>query len=170
MKRIFPAVAATALAAAVAVGAPAQSVTRALPLDNLGLEHLDIIVPDPAASARFYARIFKAPLYQQPVRDTLRYFVVLGEVPADRQVCYVAIGTAGGRQPAIGNYCVLATVYDRAGMRVCFLPMKPFNDLPRTTDDPASGSVALHFRGKRHATGEHRKDLMVAWDARHGFA
>lgn len=33
------------------------------------------IVPDPAASARFYARIFKSALHQQPVRDTLRYFV-----------------------------------------------------------------------------------------------
>ena len=30
-----------------------------LPLGNLGIEHLDIVVPDPAASARFYARIFR---------------------------------------------------------------------------------------------------------------
>ena len=107
---------AAAIAAALTVGAMAQSAPKALPLDNLGLEHLDIIVPDPAASARFYSRIFKAPLHQQPVRDTLRYFVVLGDVPADRQVGYVAIGAAGQRQPAIGHYCVLAKVYDRAGM------------------------------------------------------
>jgi catechol 2,3-dioxygenase-like lactoylglutathione lyase family enzyme len=104
------------IAAALTVGAMAQSAPKALPLDNLGLEHLDIIVPDPAASARFYSRIFKAPLHRQPVRDTLRYFVVLGDVPADRQVGYVAIGAAGQRQPAIGHYCVLAKVYDRAGM------------------------------------------------------
>ena len=107
---------AAAIATAITVGVIAQTATKALPLDNLGLEHLDIIVPDPAASARFYSRIFKAPLHQQPVRDTLRYFVVLGDVPADRQVGYVAIGTAGQRQPAIGHYCVLAKVYDRAGM------------------------------------------------------
>jgi catechol 2,3-dioxygenase-like lactoylglutathione lyase family enzyme len=107
---------AAAMAAALTVGAMAQSASKALPLDNLGLEHLDIIVPDPAASARFYARIFKAPLHQQPVRDTRRYFVVLGDVPADRQVGYVAIGAAGQREPAIGHYCVLAKVYDRAGM------------------------------------------------------
>ncbi len=107
---------AAAIAAALTVAALAQSGAKALPLDNLGLEHLDIIVPDPAASARFYSRIFKAPLHQQPVRDTLRYFVVLGDVPADRQVGYVAIGAAGQRQPAIGHYCVLAKVYDRAGM------------------------------------------------------
>src|SRR5207342_1351951 len=63
-----------------------------LPLANLGLEHLDIVVPDTAESAKFYMRIFKAPLHQQPVRDTVRYFLVLGDVPADRQVGYVAIG------------------------------------------------------------------------------
>jgi catechol 2,3-dioxygenase-like lactoylglutathione lyase family enzyme len=89
---------------------------KALPLDNLGLEHLDIIVPDAAASARFYARIFRSALHQQPVRDTLRYFVLLGDLPADRQVGYIAIGAAGGRAPAIGHYCVLAKVYDRAGV------------------------------------------------------
>ena len=106
-----------ALTAALGMGALAQgAATRALPLDNLGLEHLDIVVPDPAASARFYSRIFRSALHQQPVRDTLRYFVLLGDLPADRQVGYIAIGAAGQRQPAIGHYCVLATVYDRAGM------------------------------------------------------
>ena len=69
------AVLATVMAAALGVGVVAQgAATKALPLDNLGLEHLDIIVPDPAASARFYARIFKSALHQQPVRDTLRYY------------------------------------------------------------------------------------------------
>jgi catechol 2,3-dioxygenase-like lactoylglutathione lyase family enzyme len=103
--------------AAFGVMAWAQGATPVtLPLDNLGLEHLDIIVPDPAASAAFYARIFKTTLHQQPVRDTLRYFVVLGDVPADRQVGYIAIGAAQGRPAAIGHYCVLATVYNRAGL------------------------------------------------------
>src|SRR5580765_988819 len=88
----------------------------ALPLQNLGLEHLDIVVPDPAASARFYMRVFKTRLHQQPVRDTLRYFVLLGDLPVDRQVGYIAIGAASGRPPAIGHYCTLAKVYDRAGM------------------------------------------------------
>src|SRR6187455_155392 len=105
------------LTAALGIGALAQGpATRALPLDNLGLEHLDIVVPDPAASARFYSRIFRSPLHQQPLRDTLRYFVLLGDLPADRQVGYIAIGAAGQRPPAIGHYCVLAKVYDRAGM------------------------------------------------------
>jgi catechol 2,3-dioxygenase-like lactoylglutathione lyase family enzyme len=89
-------------------GGPAS---MTLPLANLGLEHLDIVVPDTAESAKFYMRIFKAPLHQQPVRDTLRYFVVLGDVPADRQVGYVAIGAANGRPADIGHYCVLAGTY-----------------------------------------------------------
>src|SRR3954463_11360945 len=102
------------MTAAVSVGAIAQGVvSKALPLDNLGLEHLDIIVPDPAASARFYARVFRTALHQQPVRDTLRYFVLLGELPPDRQVGYIAIGAAQGRAPSIGHYCVLARMYAR---------------------------------------------------------
>jgi catechol 2,3-dioxygenase-like lactoylglutathione lyase family enzyme len=101
----------TALSAATLAQAPVQK----LPLDNLGLEHLDIIVPDPAASAKFYARVFKTTLHQQPVRDTLRYFVLLGDLPQDRQVGYIAIGAAGNRPSSIGHYCVLAKVYQRAG-------------------------------------------------------
>jgi catechol 2,3-dioxygenase-like lactoylglutathione lyase family enzyme len=112
MRRAIPA---AAIAAAVTVGVSAQA-PKALPLDNLGLEHLDIVVPDPEASARFYARLFKSALHQQPVRDTLRYFVLLGDLPSDRQVGYVAIGAASGRAPAIGHYCVLAKAYDRAGV------------------------------------------------------
>jgi catechol 2,3-dioxygenase-like lactoylglutathione lyase family enzyme len=101
-------------AIALAIGIRAQTPTpRVLPLENLGLEHLDIVVPDTAASARFYARIFKTTLHQQPVRDTLRYFVVLGDVPADRQVGYIAIGAANGRPASIGHYCVLAKTYSR---------------------------------------------------------
>jgi len=102
--------------AALSVLVSAQAPPKALPLENLGLEHLDIVVPDTAASARFYARLFKSPLHQQPVRDTLRYFIVLGDLPSDRQVGYIAIGAAGDRTPSIGHYCVLAKVYDRAGM------------------------------------------------------
>jgi catechol 2,3-dioxygenase-like lactoylglutathione lyase family enzyme len=110
MKRIL---AAAALATCVTL---AHAQAPALPLQNLGLEHLDIVVPDPAASARFYNRIFKSAVHQQPIRDAFRYFILLGELPADRQVGYIAIGAANGRPPAIGHYCSLAKVYDRAGM------------------------------------------------------
>jgi catechol 2,3-dioxygenase-like lactoylglutathione lyase family enzyme len=112
----------------LAVLAPRATVTAqtSLPLENLGLEHLDIVVPDPAASARFYARVFRTTLHQQPVRDTLRYFVLLGDLPADRQVGYIAIGAAQGRAPSIGHYCVLAKAYARdtfaAALRSAGLP------------------------------------------------
>ncbi len=110
------AIAAIVFIAALSVATLAQApAPQKLPLDNLGLEHLDIIVPDPAASARFYARVFKTTLHQQPLRDSLRYFVLLGDLPPDRQVGYIAIGAAGERPPHIGHYCVLAKVYQRAG-------------------------------------------------------
>jgi catechol 2,3-dioxygenase-like lactoylglutathione lyase family enzyme len=107
----------------------AQAPAAKLPLDNLGLEHLDIIVPDPAATARFYARIFRTTLHQQPVRDTLRYFVLLGDLPQDRQVGYIAIGAAGERAPHIGHYCVLAKTYQRdslaGALKAAGLPAVP---------------------------------------------
>jgi catechol 2,3-dioxygenase-like lactoylglutathione lyase family enzyme len=103
--------AAIATSAAQAPGGRGGPASMSLPLANLGLEHLDIVVPDTAESAKFYMRIFQTPLHQQPVRDTLRYFIVLGSVPPDRQVGYVAIGAAGGRPAAIGHYCVLAGTY-----------------------------------------------------------
>jgi catechol 2,3-dioxygenase-like lactoylglutathione lyase family enzyme len=102
--------------ALTASGVTQPSTAKGLPLDNLGLEHLDIVVPDTAAAARFYSRVFASALHQQPVRDTMRYFILLGDLPPDRQVGYIAIGAAGTRPPAIGHYCVLAKVYDRAGV------------------------------------------------------
>ena len=112
MKRTLMFTAAVAVALGIGVWAQAPA-PRLLPLDNLGLEHLDIVVPDTAASARFYARIFKTKLHQQPVRDSVRYFVLLGDLPEDRQVGYIAIGAGQGRPASIGHYCVLAKTYNR---------------------------------------------------------
>lgn len=64
----------------------------------------------------------------------------------------------------------LCGIHERAGMLIAFLPMKPFNSLPKTLDDIARRSVMLHFRGKQHATGQHRKDFMVDWAKAHGYA
>ena len=93
-----------------------QSAQPALPLKNLGLEHLDIVVPDTAASAKFYMRVFRTKLHQQPFQGAIRYFILLGDLPANRQVGYIAIGTAGNRPVSIGHYCALAERYDRAGV------------------------------------------------------
>lgn len=88
----------------------------ALPLRNLGLEHLDIVVPDTAVSAQVYMRIFRTKLHQQPFQGGIRYFILLGDLPQNRQVGYIAIGAAGTRPTAIGHYCALAERYDRAGV------------------------------------------------------
>jgi len=88
----------------------------ALPLENLGLEHLDIVVPDTAASARFYKRVFSSALHEQDFRGGKRYFVLLGDLPPDRQVGYIAIGAANGRPTAVGHYCVLAESADLAAI------------------------------------------------------
>jgi catechol 2,3-dioxygenase-like lactoylglutathione lyase family enzyme len=89
---------------------------RALPLENLGLEHLDIVVPDTAASARFYKRVFSSPLHEQDFRGGKRYFVLLGDLPPDRQVGYIAIGAANGRATGVGHYCALAEAADLAAI------------------------------------------------------
>ena len=89
---------------------------RALPLENLGLEHLDIVVPDTAESARFYKRVFSSPLHEQEFRGGKRYFVLLGELPPDRQVGYIAIGASNGRPISVGHYCALATSADVAAI------------------------------------------------------
>jgi catechol 2,3-dioxygenase-like lactoylglutathione lyase family enzyme len=94
----------------------AEAQARALPLKNLGLEHLDIVVPDTAESARFYKRVFSSPLHEQDFRGGKRYFVLLGDLPQDRQVGYIAIGAANGRPISVGHYCALAESVDLAAI------------------------------------------------------
>jgi hypothetical protein len=93
-----------------------EAAAPALPLKNLGLEHLDIVVPDTAESARVYKRIFRTALHEQPFQGNIRYFILLGDLPQNRQVGYIAIGAAGKRPTSIGHYCALAERYDRAGV------------------------------------------------------
>jgi catechol 2,3-dioxygenase-like lactoylglutathione lyase family enzyme len=111
-RRTFLASIGAAACASVAWGQDAP----ALPLKNLGLEHLDTIVPDTAASAKFYMQVFKTKLHQQPFQGNIRYFILLGDLPANRQVGYIAIGAAGNRKPGIGHYCSLAERYNRDAM------------------------------------------------------
>ncbi|HEX4998508.1 MAG TPA: VOC family protein [Terriglobia bacterium] len=94
----------------------AQAPAPALPLKNLGLEHLDILVPDTAAAAKIYMKIFKTKAHQQPFQGGIRYFILLGDLPENRQVGYIAIGAQGTRPTSIGHYCALAERYDRAGV------------------------------------------------------
>ena len=54
--------------------------------------------------------------------------------------------------------------YNRAGLHVAFRPMFPFNHLPASVDDPATGAEMVHFRGKA------RKQFLFDWAKRWGFA
>jgi len=102
------------LASAVSAQSQSAAASPALPLKNLGLEHLDIVVPDTAVSAKFYMQVFRTKLHQQPFQGNIRYFILLGDLPANRQVGYIAIGAGGGTRPtSIGHYCALAERYNR---------------------------------------------------------
>lgn len=103
-------------AGATLLGRHTHGQARTLPLKNLGLEHLDIVVPDTAESARFYKRVFSSPLHEQDFRGGKRYFVLLGNLPPDRQVGYIAIGAANGRPVNVGHYCALAESVDLAAI------------------------------------------------------
>lgn len=88
----------------------AQAPARVLPLDTPGLDHLDIIVPDVEASARFYMGLFNTHLHAQPFQGAQRYFILLGELNENREVGYLAIGASNGRGTYIGHFCT--TVYE----------------------------------------------------------
>jgi catechol 2,3-dioxygenase-like lactoylglutathione lyase family enzyme len=76
-----------------------------LPLSTPGLDHLDIIVEDVETSSRFYMALLNTRLHAQPFRGAFRYFVLLGELNANREVGYLAIGAANGRGTYIGHFC-----------------------------------------------------------------
>lgn len=84
-----------------------------LPLNTPKVDHLDVIVPDVEASARFYMGVFKTRLHAQPFQGGFRYFILLGDLPANRQVGYVAIGDSRGRGTYIGHFCTSVFDYRR---------------------------------------------------------
>jgi predicted enzyme related to lactoylglutathione lyase len=96
--------------AAVARG---QQPAPLLPLNTPKVDHLDIIVPDVAAAARFYMGVFKTTLHAQPFQGGFRYFILLGDLPENRQVGYVAIGDSRGRGTYIGHFCTSVFNYRR---------------------------------------------------------
>jgi catechol-2,3-dioxygenase len=54
--------------------------------------------------------VFRTALHAQPFQGGQRYFILFGDLPANRQVGYVAIGDARGRPTAIGHFCT--SVFD----------------------------------------------------------
>jgi len=87
--------------------------TDVLPVNTPRIDHLDVMVPDVEASTRFYTGMFRTALHAQPFQGGVRYFVLLGELPANRQVGYLAIGDARGRGTYIGHFCTSVFDYRR---------------------------------------------------------
>ena len=83
----------------------AAATRRLLPLDTPGIDHLDVIVPNVENTARFYMSVFNTSLHAQPFQGGQRYFVLLGDLPENRQVGYIAIGESRGRGTYIGHFC-----------------------------------------------------------------
>jgi catechol 2,3-dioxygenase-like lactoylglutathione lyase family enzyme len=84
-----------------------------LPLHTGGLEHIGMTVPDQAASAKFYGRIFDPQLFQE--RDPpLRFYVKVG-------INYIAFGgprdTTQKVAPTIDHFCALVQDYNGQDMR-----------------------------------------------------
>jgi catechol 2,3-dioxygenase-like lactoylglutathione lyase family enzyme len=105
---------ATSVFPAFPVTAARQAQSGALlPLNTPKVDHLDIIVPDVEAAARFYMAVFNTTLHAQPFQGGFRYFVLLGNLPSNRQVGYIAIGDARGRGTYIGHFCTSVFDYRR---------------------------------------------------------
>ncbi|MES2624507.1 MAG: VOC family protein [Pseudomonadota bacterium] len=87
--------------------------TSVLPLNTPGMDHLDIVVPDVEASAKFYMGVFNTTLHAQPFQGAQRYFVLLGTLNDKREVGYVAIGESRGRGSYIGHFCTSVVEFRR---------------------------------------------------------
>jgi catechol 2,3-dioxygenase-like lactoylglutathione lyase family enzyme len=94
-----------------------------LPVDTPGLDHLDVIVPDVEKSTRFYMGLFRTTLHAQPFQGAFRYFVLLGPLPPDRAVGYLAIGASRGRGTYIGHFCTSVAGWQRDNAAI-FAAMK----------------------------------------------
>lgn len=109
-----------------------------LPLDTPGLDHLDVLVPDVEKSARFYMGLFRTALHAQPFQGAQRYFVLLGPLPENRAVGYIAIGASRGRPTAIGHFCTSVASW-RENSNAVFARMKEefrtagFGEFPGST-------------------------------------
>jgi catechol 2,3-dioxygenase-like lactoylglutathione lyase family enzyme len=96
-----------------AVNAAQAQPARLLPLNTPKIDHLDVIVPNVEASARFYMGVFNTKLHAQPFQGGFRYFILLSELPANRQAGYIAIGDSRGRGTYIGHFCTSVFDYRR---------------------------------------------------------
>ena len=81
-----------------------------LPLRTAGFEHYSLTVPDPEASARFYARIFDPQVFQEKDPPP-RFYVKLGGI-------YIAFGSSRNRPaPFIDHFSASIQDYKLDEMR-----------------------------------------------------
>ena len=99
-----------------------------LPLNTPGLDHLDVIVPDVAATAKFYMGVFNTTLHAQPFQGGQRYFVLLGPLPENRAVGYLAIGDSRGRGTYIGHFCTSVVDWRRDSKAIFAAMAESFSD------------------------------------------
>jgi catechol 2,3-dioxygenase-like lactoylglutathione lyase family enzyme len=96
-------------------GAAAISLTTArpadLPLQNTGLEHIGMQIPDQEAAAKFYGMIFDPQLFQEKDPPP-RFYVKVG-------ISYIAFGglPANSTSPRIDHFCALVNDYKPQEMR-----------------------------------------------------
>jgi catechol 2,3-dioxygenase-like lactoylglutathione lyase family enzyme len=116
----------------------AQQQQRVLPLDTPGLDHLDVIVADVEKTTRFYMGLLRTTLHAQPFQGGQRYFVLLGPLPQNRAVGYLAIGASRGRGNYIGHFCTSVANW-RQNSEAIFAQMKEqfhaegFGEFPGST-------------------------------------
>lgn len=96
-------------------GAGAASLLTAragdLPLNNTGLEHIGMQVPEQEAAAKFYGMIFDPQLFQEKDPPP-RFYVKIG-------ISYIAFGglPANATSPRIDHFCALVQDYKPQEMR-----------------------------------------------------
>jgi catechol 2,3-dioxygenase-like lactoylglutathione lyase family enzyme len=142
-REFIGALAAVALPGAVSMPAFAQG--SVLPVNTPGLDHLDVIVPDVEKSARFYMGLFKTTLHAQPFQGGQRYFVLLGPLPANRTVGYLAIGDARGRGTYIGHFCTSVADWRRDSAAI-FAQLKERVSSARFGEFSTGGGVGGIFK------------------------
>ena len=91
--------------ALAALALPLTALSASLPLNTPGLDHFDVMVPNVETTTKFYMNVFKTTLHAQPFQGGFRYFILLGPLPENRAVGYLAIGDARGRGTYIGHFC-----------------------------------------------------------------
>ena len=119
-RELLALLAASAAVPAVAADPPARAL---LPVETPGLDHLDVMVPDVEKTTRFYMGLFRTTLHAQPFQGAQRYFVLLGPLPENRAVGYLAIGNSRGRGTYIGHFCTSVANWQRDSATI-FAQMK----------------------------------------------